>query len=116
MYQAHIFFESYEDKWDEGETGKIANSWDYTLSGSTKEGLKSLICEATFSKWDEMEHADLNDYPDSCEHFASYYADENNVGQATKDQIEQWKAGKLRLWSVNCHILVSEITKTKSEL
>jgi hypothetical protein len=115
MYQATIYFDSNEDSYTEGELPNGGANWSETLTADTKEELKEQICEATYSKWEDIEQEDINEYPDATEYWASYLSNDNE-GEATKWEVEAWKQGKLRLWAVSCHILVSEVTKRKAVL
>lgn len=114
MYKAVIYFEAYEDSYEDGEIGNIANHWDETLTAKTKKELRELIEKATYNEWKNIEHEDINEYPKASEYWTSYLADEDNQGDAYPSQIEEWKAGKLRLWAIRCHILVSKVTETKA--
>lgn len=113
MYQAKIYFEAYEDSYTEGETTDCTNSWQDTLTDSDPERLKQKIIDATYTKWEDIEQDDINDHPNQTEYWTSYHANADNVGNASDAQIEQWKAGKCRLWAIHCQILVSKLTEKR---
>lgn len=116
MYKAVICFEAIEDDYEQGEIGRSVNSWDETLTAETQSELRNKILKATYSKWVDLDDDQANEYDWCTEYHTSYLADENNEGDASLGQIEQWKKGKLRLYAVNCHILVTETTESKVTL
>ena len=58
----------------------------------------------------------MNEYDWCTEYHAGYLANADNEGDASASEIEQWKQGKLKLWAIHCHILVTEVTETKASL
>lgn len=112
MYQAIIYFDSYEDNFTEGETSKCDNFWHEILEAKTKKQLKTLIETYTFSEWKNVTQDNINDYPTKTEYWASYMADADNY-EATESELRLWKQGKLRLWAIHCHILVTELAEKK---
>lgn len=117
-YKALIFFDATEDSYKDGEIGNTGNSWDEILTADTKQELKEKIEQATYCNFEngEIVKDDINEYGYATEYWASYLANEENQGEAYPEEVKQWKRGKLRLWSINCHILVSEVTEKKAEL
>ncbi len=116
MYKASILFESAPSSYEHGEDTEISNNWEDSAEFKTKDELKKWICEQCYTDWDLINHDDANEYDWASEYWAGYMTDEQNMGEASKTQLEQWEAGKLALWAVHCHILVSEVTKTKAVL
>lgn len=108
-YKATIHLECFEDSFSEGEIGSSASNWTEEFECETKAELREKICEVTYSKWEDILHEDMGNSENASEYWASYLTDEANNGEARQDQIELWKKGELRLWSCQCHILVSEV-------
>lgn len=116
MFKATIYFEAVKDNWQEGESLTTDNSWTETLTAETTAELRAKVLQVTYSDWKNIDDEQINDYDFATEYHTSYMADAANVGDASAAQIEQWKQGKLRLWAVNCHILVTEVIETKATL
>ena len=114
MYKAEIMFTATEDNFEQGEIGTSSNDWNETLTAKTTEELKAKVLETTYST--ELYDEQINDYDHATEYWTSYLTNVDNQGEATERELTLWEQGKLRLWSVNCHILVSEVTETKAEL
>jgi len=116
MFRAQIEFMAFEDDWNEGQSLQNDNYWTETLEAETAADLREKVLAATYSKWGELDGEQINEYDHATEYHTSYLADAENEGAATPAQIELWKQGKLRLWAVNCHILVTEVTEKKAAL
>lgn len=116
MYQAVIYYSAYEDDYKNGESLQCDNSWDEKLEADTIEELRNKVLDATYTKWEDLDDDQYNEYKDATEYNTSYLTDELNQGQASAIQVEEWKQGKCRLWAINCHILVSKIEKSKAKL
>lgn len=115
-YKAQIFFDAYEDVYEDGRQINCDNSWDEVLTAKTQKELKEKILETTYSKEEWLDDEQINEYDWCTEYHTSYLANAENVGDASEDEIEEWKKGKLRLWAVNCHILVTKVTEAKASL
>ena len=117
MYQATICFTAYLDNYERGVTGNIVNEWQDTLTSSTKKELKEKILNVTYtSNWEDVDDEQINDYKDATEYRAYYMTNVDNDGEATKSELEQFKAGTLDLYVIECHILVSQTIQTKATL
>jgi len=114
-YKARIEFTAYEDNYEHGE-GDYANSWSDTLTGDTRSELRNKILEETYSKWEDLDDCQANEYDWCTEYHASYLANEDNQGDATESETAEWKDGKIKLYAVHCHILVTEVTEKKASL
>lgn len=114
-YKAEIEFTAYEDDYNEGE-GNHVNTWMQTITADTKSELRNEILAATYSKWENLDDDQMNEYDWCTEYHTSYMANEDNQGDASKSEIELWKKGELKLYAVNCHILVTEVTEKKASL
>ena len=115
-YKAQIEFISREDDYQEGELLETSSSWNETLIADTKEKLRERISEITYSKWENISDEQINEYDWCTEYHADYLANEDNNGEASEREIEQWKLGKIKLYGVSCHILVTQITEKKTTL
>ena len=116
-YKAIIFYTAYVDDYEQGQEFECVNSWDDTIIADTKEELKAKILEATYTpSWDLVDDDQMNGYEHAYEYHTSYLADEENEGDATEEQIEEWKQGKLKLYAINCQVLVTEVTESKAIL
>ena len=113
MYKAVIYFDTEEDDYNEGLNGKSGTSWVDSFESSTKEGLREQITDAVYCDWKDVMQDNANEYENQTEYWADYLANENNEGEATPQEVKQWKDGNLKLWSVRCHILVSEVKESK---
>jgi hypothetical protein len=116
MYKAQIEFRAVEDDYNEGESLTVDNVWEETLTADTKSELRNKILEATYSKWADLDDEQINEYDWATEYHTSYLANAENEGSASESEIEAWKKGELKLWAVNCHILVTEVTEKKASL
>ena len=115
MYKAQIEFMEYEDNYEHGELDCI-NSWDKTITADTKSELRNKILEITYSKWSDLDDDQMNEYDWCTEYHTSYLANEDNEVDLSETEIKQWKLGKVKLYAINCHILVTEITEIKASL
>jgi len=116
MYKAEIEFTATEEDYNLGEVGGVDNSWNETYIADTQSELRNKILEATYSKWADLDDDQMNDYDWCTEYHTSYMANAENIGNATEAELEQWSKGEIRLWAVNCHILVTEVTEKKASL
>ena len=115
MYKAIIYFDGIEDDYEQGELERGA-SWAETFTAYTKSELLDKVLKATYSKWADMNDEQMNNYGWCTEYHTSYLANAENIGNASESEIEAWKRGELKLWAVNCHILVTEVTEKKASL
>lgn len=117
VYKAEIEFLAYEDDYNEGEVNGVVNSWNQTITADTKINLRNEILEATYTKnWEDIDDDQMNEYEHATEYHTSYLANADNQGDASESEIEQWKKGELKLYAINCHILVTEVTEKKASL
>ena len=116
MFKAEIEFSAYEDVFEDGENVSCDNTWFETITADTASELRNKVLEATYSRWQDLDDEQINEYDFATEYHTSYLANENNEGDASESEIEAWKRGELRLWSIHCHILVTEVTEKKSSL
>lgn len=115
-YKATIHFEAYEDDYEQGELDHV-NSWVDTIERDTQAELKQAIIEATYQNdFSTIDDEQMNGYDWATEYHTSYLADEDNQGDASESQIEEWKKGELKLYAINCHILVTKLEETKASL
>lgn len=119
MYKAQIEFTAYEDVYEDGEQWQCDNLWNDTLTADTPEHLKELVLDATYSKWEEVNTEQINSYDWCTEYHTSYLAIEDNQMGLTPPstyEIDEWKQGREKLYSIHCHILVTKVTEEKAEL
>ena len=116
MYKAHIYFTAYEDDYEDGQSISADNSWDEVFTADTQSELRNKILEATYSKWEDLNDEQMNEYDWATEYSTSYLTNEENQGDASEREIEEWKQGKTRLWAIDCHILVTKVTEEKASL
>jgi len=116
MYKADIEYRAYEDNFTEGQDFDLVNSWNEVITADTASELRNKVLEATYSKWEDLDDDQMNEYDWCTEYHASYLANADNEGEATKAEIEAWKQGEIKLYAVNCHILVTEVTEQKASL
>ena len=110
-----IYVKSYiayttEDVFLEGEVGKTSFAWssnDNPIRGrfDTIEDAIKAVCDANYFDYVPSNFQNVGkDVPDEAGRFdISFMVDVNNC-EATKYDIEEWKAGRRRLWS--CQISV----------
>jgi len=116
MYKAEIEFSAYEDTYEDGQALDCDNIWNETITADTQSELRNKILEATYSKWEHLDDDQMNEYDWCTEYHTSYMATADNEGEATEAELELWRRGELRLWAINCHILVTEVTEKKASL
>jgi hypothetical protein len=116
MYKANIEFRAFEDSYTEGESLTTDNIWYENITADTKSELRNKVLETTYSKWEYLDDEQINEYEFATEYNTAYMANAENEGEATPSELEAWKLGKCRLWSVHCHIMVTEIIETKADL
>ena len=115
MYKAQIEFTAYLEDYKNGQLEQV-NNWQQEIVAKSQTELKEMVLGATYSNWEKLDDDQINEYDLCTEYHASYLANEENQGDASKTEIELWKADKLKLYSIECHILISEITETKASL
>lgn len=116
MYKARIHYEAYEDDYEEGQSFDLVSNWGEQIQEETLGELYSRVLEATYSKAGDLDDDQMNEYEDYTEYHTSYLSNGNNEGEATPSEVEAWKQGRLKLYAINCHILVSEVTEKKARL
>lgn len=112
-FEARIFADTYEDDYKQGEL-EGGTSWTETIKDNTLQGLlKKVANYVNAHNVKDLEYqGDVNNYTDSTELWYSHLANDQNEREVSKSEIDLWKKGKLRLWSVNYHILLSSIGRT----
>lgn len=118
-YKAQIEFTAYEDDYSEGDSGVMVSSWNEILTAGTQSELRDKILETTYSKWEDVDDDQMNEYDWCTEYHTSYLAylvNADNQGDASESEIADWKKGKQVLCAINCHILVTEVTEKKASL
>jgi hypothetical protein len=115
MYKANIEYIAYEDSYEHGELDQV-NRWNEIIEADTQSELRNKILEATYSKWEDLDDEQMNEYDWCTEYHTSYLANEDNQGSASESEIEAWKRGELKLYAINCHICVTEVTEKKATL
>lgn len=116
MYKAIIYYEAELDNYENGVSGNIINEWQEKLTAKTTLELREKVLSATYSIWEDLNDEQINEYKNATEYITSYMADSDNQGEASKHQLEQFKAGSLDLYVIYCHILVSEVIEKKATL
>jgi hypothetical protein len=117
QYKAQIEYTAIEDNYDDGEIGDFVNNWHEDIIRDSREMLKQAVIEATYqSDFSTIDDDQMNNYEWCTEYQTSYLANGENEGEATSSEIEAWKKGKLTLYAINCHILVTKITEAKGKL
>jgi len=113
MHQYHVFcsHDICEDSYTKGEMGSY-NSWDEDdiISAETPmDAVRAFYKENLF--WDFKEEGALFD---EGKLFDSRLIDEENH-EASERQIEDWKAGKIQLYSDNVRITVKQLVPVNLE-
>ena len=116
MFKARIYCEAYLDDYERGQMDNPVNSWDTELTAETQEELRDKVLEETYSKWGGLDDEQMNGYDWCTEYHTSYMTNQDNEGEATAGELTQWRDGKLKLYAINCHILVTEVTEKKVSL
>ena len=115
-YKAIIHFDAYEDDYEQGQLDHV-NNWTETIERGTQAELKQAIIDATYQKdFSTIDDEQVNEYDHATEYHTSYLADADNQGDASDEQIEQWKKGEIKLYAINCHILVTKLEESKASL
>lgn len=122
------FFEcrSVEDDWNDGESLTVDSSWtseDMSFSNpvggfETVAAAIEAVCKANHFDYDREQWisfgAECGDKPEDFSRFdGDIMVDESN-SQASRSEIEKWKAGKKRLWS--CRVIVWLEVRTSRDL
>lgn len=116
MYKATIYCTAEEDDYTDGQTNVVVNSWEEALTADTQSELRNKILDATYSKWEDLNDEQMNEYDWCTEYHTSYMTDEDNQGVVSDKELELWCKGKKTLYTVNCHILVTEVIEKKASL
>jgi hypothetical protein len=118
MYKATIYFDGYEDSYKDGEINGCTSSWDETIVMPTIEELKQAIEDVTYNTFDNYDivQEDINNYDFATEYCTSYLTTKDNNGAVSDKEYELWKNGDLRLYSINCQILVSEVIESEARI
>jgi hypothetical protein len=118
MYKATIYFDSCEDNYRDGEINGRMNSWDETIVMPTIEELKQAIEDVTYNTFDNYDIVQdgINEYDFATEYHTSYLTTIDNNGAVSDREYDLWKNGDLRLFCVQCQILVSEVTEKKAKI
>lgn len=114
QYKARIDFRQVVDDYEQGELDGYMR-WETTLTARTSQGLRTLVLAETYSAWEDLDDDQMNDYDWCTEYQTSYQADKDGVPPSAEDR-ELWKAGKLELYAVRCHIFVTRIVESKGKL
>lgn len=115
MYKATIYYDMFEDNYEEGAIGSAENTWQEEIRADTQSELRNKVLEATYSKWEDLDDEQMNEYDFATEYHTSYLANASNE-LANDLEVDLWKQGKYKLWDIDCHILVSEVKESKAVL
>lgn len=115
-YKATIYCCTEVDSYEHGLTGEMGNSWDRVIIKSNFNQLIEEVADYVYAKSpSELEFKDINEYEDCSEAWFNYLANEDNY-QASESEIGRWKRGEIKLWNVNCHILITQVIEKKFDI
>ena len=107
-YEASIFADTAIDDYKNGESLERVGVWEETVKAKTKEDLIKKIEDVTGVERRDWNVENLNDYEYASEVFADILVNENNH-PARDAEIKLWKKGKITLWAMHFHILISQV-------
>lgn len=105
MYKVYMTFSAVKDDWKYGETDEYGANWDLSQEFATLPEVKEFVKENTYSGYEYIEYDEyLKRYT------TSYMTTDENEGEMTDLEHEQWKQGDISGWSVQCDITVKKYT------
>lgn len=105
IYKVDMTFLTAKDEWENGETGEYGTEWSESEEFETLEEVKEFVKDRTYSGYEYIEYDSyLKRYT------TAYTATDNNDGEMSDSEKEQWKKGEINGWSVMCDIVVKKFT------
>jgi hypothetical protein len=103
MYKLKMYFMTEKDIWKEGCTGEYGTEWQEIREFDKLKDLKEFVKDNTYSSYKYIEFDDYNK-----NYITSYMATDENIGEMTKQEMHDWKRGKINGWVVNCDITIEK--------
>ena len=106
----NIYVNVYEDSYEKGE-GKRVQSYDIDyLNGKKFKSLNDLVIalEDYIGNKEYWNLSYMNEYEEYAEIFSSIITDADG-DELSPNQLSQWKAGKIKGYSTQFHVLVSKV-------
>lgn len=108
MYKLVMYFNADKDVFDEGLTGETGACWDIEKLFDTIDELKAFVKDETYSGYDYIEQ----DEDTEGTYRTAYTTTDDNMGEMNKQELEDWKAGKINGWYVDISFTVDELEYT----
>lgn len=105
IYKVNMTFLAAKDVYGEGETGDYGAEWQFSEEFSNLNGVKDFVKSHTYSGYEYIEY-------DSCLkcYLTAYMATDENMGEMSKSESEQWKRGEINGWYTTVNIQVQKFT------
>lgn len=100
-----MYFNTAKDDYEQGEIGEHGTSWENIREFGTLKEVKEFIRDNTYSGYDYIEQHE----EEEGRYRTAYTTTDANEGEMTPRETEDWKAGKINGWTVDCDITVQHI-------
>lgn len=105
IYKVEMTFLASKDDWENGETGEYGSQWEESQEFETLQEVKEFVKDNTYSGYEYIEYDDyLKRY------VTAYTTTDDNQGEMSKQEHEQWEKGEINGWAVNIDIIVKKFT------
>ena len=105
MYKLKMYFNTVKDDYEQGELNEYGTSWEEVKEYELLDDVKEFIRNNTYSAYDYIEYDEYNDF-----YRTAYTATDDNNGEMSASEHEQWKQGKINGWTVDIDIIIEEYT------
>ena len=93
---------------DDYEQGQLEHRNSYTLPSQDYNSLQGSL--QAYIEWQGLDYAKDNIVVDGELIYTSYLVDADST-EATREQVEKWKKGKLELYDMTLYFIIEDITR-----
>lgn len=105
MYKVNMTFSAVKDDYEEGQTDEYGAFWEESKDFDSLQEVKEFVKENTYSGYDYIEYDEyLRAYK------TAYMTTDENNGDMSESESEQWKKGEINGWCVDIDITVKKFT------
>lgn len=104
-YKVELSFLAEQDVYEDGCQNVFGAEWQEVREFATLSEVKEFVKDQTYSGYEYLEYDDyLKKY------VTSYMTTDDNCGEMTASEMQQWKDGKINGWCVMVDLRVSKFT------
>ena len=104
-YKVNMTFLAEKDVYDDGCTGDFGAEWSETREFATLAEVKEFVKDNCYSGYEYLEYDSYLKRYDT-----SYMTTDDNMGEMSPSELQQWKDGKINGWVVMVSVTVEKFT------